>query len=199
MDMIYDWIRSLVFYMILMTMVMNMLPDKKYEKYLQLFTGAAFVLLVVSPFTDLTGLENQIAGVFERLTFQNDAKLLVREIEDADGERMNRLVENFETAVETDIRTMAENAELECLDVDVVLETDMDAGTFGTVQAVRVSVGDARDEGAESAEAAVGGEDADKVRERRVAASRAVADLKSKIGEYYGVEERNIAITLKTE
>ena len=210
-DMIYQWIRSLVFYMILMTMIMNMLPDKKYEKYLQLFTGAVFVLLVVSPFTDLTGVENRVAGAFERLTFQTDVKLLVREIEDADGERMNRLVESFETAVETDIRTMAESADLECLDVDVMLETDVDAGTFGAVQAVRVSVGDVGDKGAESVETAVDGEGAsntavvpesekmDRVRERRAAINRAVADLRSKIGEYYGIEERNIAITLKTE
>lgn len=39
MEAVYEWIRSLVFYLILMTTVLNFLPDRKYEKYLRLFTG----------------------------------------------------------------------------------------------------------------------------------------------------------------
>ena len=48
MEGIYQWIRSLVFYLILMTMLMNLLPDKKYENYLRLFTGVVFLLLFFS-------------------------------------------------------------------------------------------------------------------------------------------------------
>ena len=46
MEAVYEWIRSLVFYLILMTTVLNFLPDRKYEKYLRLFTGMVFILLV---------------------------------------------------------------------------------------------------------------------------------------------------------
>ena len=69
MEEIYGWIGSLVFYLILMTMILSLIPDKKYEKYLRLFTGMIFILLVFGPFTDLSGLEARMAGIFERLTF----------------------------------------------------------------------------------------------------------------------------------
>ena len=49
LEAVYEWIRSLVFYLILMTTVLNFLPDRKYEKYLRLFTGMVFILLVFGP------------------------------------------------------------------------------------------------------------------------------------------------------
>ena len=114
MEAVYEWIRSLVFYLILMTTVLNFLPDRKYEKYLRLFTGMVFILLVFGPLGDLTGLEERMAGAFGRITFQNDVKLLQREIADADGTRMKRLADRYRRAVETDLMTMAESAGLEC-------------------------------------------------------------------------------------
>ena len=114
MEAVYEWIRSLVFYLILMTTVLNFLPDRKYEKYLRLFTGMVFILLVFGPLGDLTGLEERMAGAFGRITFQNDVKLLQREIADADGTRMKRLADSYRRAVETDLMTMAESAGLEC-------------------------------------------------------------------------------------
>lgn len=185
----------MVFYLILMTVVINLLPDRKYEKYLRLFAGMVLVLLVFEPFADLTGVEAQVAEAFERLTFQNDAKLLKREIEDADGKRMERLVAAYEDAVENDIATMAEGVEIQCLEVDVELDTDSEGGSFGQVVAVEVRVGVA---GGGSGEAgAVEAVAAEQKRNARIAANREIADLRTKIGEYYGVEERNIVINLE--
>ena len=110
---IFEWIRGMVFYLILMTMIMNLLPDKKYEKYLQLFTGMVFLFLVFEPLAEISGLEAEVAGAFERLTFRNDAMLLQEEIEDADGKRIARLVDGYADAVETDLKTMAEGFSLE--------------------------------------------------------------------------------------
>lgn len=211
----------MVCYLILMTMILNLLPDKKYEKYLRLFTGTVFLLLVFSPYTDLTGLEAQIAGAFERLTFQNDAKLLKREIEDADGKRMERLAEEYEDAVKTDLKTMAEGISLECLDVEVFWDTDLEGGTFGKIRRVEMSVGlvkakeeavlvsgGTREHGGsgEDGETGRAGENggtgeagAETERRLRREANREISDLKKRIGEYYGLEDGNIEINLEDE
>ena len=90
--MIYEWIRSLVSFMILMTVIMNLLPDKKYEKYLRLFTGMVFLLLFFAPISNLNRIEAQMAEAFERITFRTDARLLEKEIQDTDGARMQNLI-----------------------------------------------------------------------------------------------------------
>lgn len=194
---IYEWIRSMACYLILMTMILNLLPDKKYEKYLRLFTGMVFLMLVFSPFADMTGVEAQMAGAFERMTFANDAKLLRREIEDADGKRMERLVGAYEDAVKTDLQTMAEGGVLTCLEVHVQLDGELDGGNFGKIEQVEMVVGVHRAVGSAGEDMAdvpvlAGGE-------LRQKANREISDLRKRIGEYYGVEEGNIRITLENE
>lgn len=188
---IFDWIRGMVFYLILMTMIMNLLPDKKYEKYLRLFTGMVFLFLVFEPLAEISGLEAEVAGAFERLTFQNNAMLLREEIEDADGKRMAKLVDGYADAVETDLRTMAEGISLECRDVQVQLNGDVESETFGRVQAVVMQVG-LRSAGREDVQEADSRQDRQK-------ANRDISELKKKIGEYYGLEESDIAINLEDE
>lgn len=181
---IYEWIRSLVFYLILMTMILNLLPDKKYEKYLRLYTGVVFLMLVFGPFTDLTGAEARIAGAFEQLTFQNDAKLLRREIEDADGKRMERLADGYREAVETDLRIMAEGISVECRSAEVTMETDAESAEFGRLRSVDMRIGMASGSGD---------------RDERLRVNREIGNLRKRIGEYYGLEEGKITIFLEDE
>lgn len=180
MNGIYEWVRSLVFYLILMTMILNLLPNKKYEKYLRLFTGIIFILLVFGPFADLSGVEERMAGAFERLTFQNDVKLLQKEIADTDGRRLLRLMDGYKEAVETDLRVMAEGISVECQSVEAVLETDTENSEFGKVLEVNMQVGLAGNK-----------------KEQRIQANREIGNLKKKIGEYYGLEEGKITIYLE--
>ncbi len=189
MERFTEWIRSLAFYLIFMTMLLNLLPDKKYEKYFRLFTGMLFILLVFRPFTNLTGLEEQIAGVFERITFQNDVKLLKKEIKDADGRRLSRLMDSYRKAVETDLQIMAEGYDIECLTVAAVIDMDGNGTGSGTLQSVDMRV--------RLKEGNAGGSDA--LRERRLLANREIVRLKKRIGEYYGLEEGNITIHLESE
>ena len=46
MEGLYEWIRNITYYLIFMTVVTNLLPDKKYEKYFRLFAGMVLILLV---------------------------------------------------------------------------------------------------------------------------------------------------------
>ena len=180
---IYEWIRSLVSFMILMTAIMNLLPDKKYEKYLHLFSGMVFLLLFFAPLTDLSGLEAQMAGAFERITFQTDAKLLKKEIEDADGARMQQLILQYETVLEQELRTMAESVCAECTDVEVIMETNLEQEEFGKLREVMMVF-----HPEEHAEA-----------EQMWDINRRISELRTQIGEYYGMEEGNITIIVENE
>ncbi len=164
----------MVCYLILMTMMINLIPDKKYERYLRLFAGMVFLMLLLEPFGNVTGLQEQAVEAFSRVTLQNDAKLLKREIEDADGKRMEQLLKRYREVIETELRLIAEGKGIECTRVEVLLEDDMDGGTFGRVRFVDMTLS------AEHGPADMEG-------------------LKQRIGEYYGLEECDMEIHLETE
>ncbi len=170
---IYDWIRDIIGYMVLMTAILNFLPDRKYVKYFRLFSGTLLILLVFRPAIEFTGLEEQTAGLFERITFQNDAKLLQREITDTDGKRLGALTESYKEAIETELKIIAEGTGLECTAARVTLNTAPENEGFGGISEVGLSIRAKEGHGKE------------------------IRDLKKRIGEYYGVEERKITVTLE--
>lgn len=173
MRILYEWVRSMVSFLIFATMIMNLLPDKKYENYLHLYVGCLFLIIAVSPFAELGGVEEQAAEAFSRLTFANDAKLLQKGIEDADKKRMEDLEKQYVDAIELDIRTMTEGMDVFCKEVTVMIEHDIEDGSFGQVNQVRLVL--------------TAADDAE------------IMSLKRRIQTYYGVEEGNITIHLQSE
>lgn len=200
MNGVLSWVRSIVFYLIFTTLIVNMLPDRKYEKYLRLFVGMVLVFLVFEPFADISGMEAQVAGAFERITFQNDAALLRKEIDDADGKRMERLADQYEEAIENDIMNMAGGNAVLCKEVQVVLERE-NGGEFGKILGISVELGVREAENQSSSDAAVPVDTASGEKRRLVRqnANREISELKKKIGEYYGLEESYITVNLENE
>ena len=172
MKSVYEWVQDIVFYMIFVTMAMNLLPDKKYEKYLRLFAGALFILLMAGPVTRITGLDAALAGTFEKISFGNDVRTLKEELGDADGKRIGRFYEQYRRALEADIAEMVEETPLECVSVSVQVAEDGDDA--GAIRHVKLAV-----------------------RGDRKTAGSDISEIRRKIGAYYGVEERDLEVDLE--
>ena len=58
------WLKSLIGYLLIASVVTQMMPDKKYEHYIKLFTGLLFLVLVLQPILKIGSadafLENKI-------------------------------------------------------------------------------------------------------------------------------------------
>ena len=126
MKAIENWVKDIVFYMIFVTMVMNLLPDPKYEKYLRLFAGAVMILLAFGPLARITGM-------VEKILFEDDVRTLKEELGAVDERRIAGFYERYRAAVESDIRTMAESDGLECVSVSA---RGADAGNLSHVKLV---------------------------------------------------------------
>ena len=64
-----DWIKNLVFYLILMTMLMQIIPDSDYKKYIRFFTGLVLILLLARPVFGIFHLEEDLKNLEERYEF----------------------------------------------------------------------------------------------------------------------------------
>lgn len=58
------WMENLIGYMLIVSVVMHMIPNKKYEQYVKLFTGLLLILIALQPVLKVGGfnelLENKI-------------------------------------------------------------------------------------------------------------------------------------------
>ena len=136
MEGIYEWIRNITYYLIFMTVVTNLLPDKKYEKYFRLFAGMVLILLVLKPFTGGLRLDDKLAYYFESISFQKEASELSAQLTDMEGVRLKSMVSQYEEAVENDLRTMAESSGFICRKAEAGIDGDEKKETFGHVVSV---------------------------------------------------------------
>ena len=73
MEGIYRWVSNIVYYLIFVTIITNLLPAGKYEKYLRLFAGCILILLVLQPLTGGLRLDEKINAIFRSVSFENEA------------------------------------------------------------------------------------------------------------------------------
>ncbi len=57
MEEAYTWIKNIVIYMLLNTIIMNLLGNKSYKKYVSIVSGMILVLIVISPLMKLMKLD----------------------------------------------------------------------------------------------------------------------------------------------
>lgn len=76
---VYEWIKSAAYYMVLITVFMQILPGEKYRKYIRFFAGVLLVIILLTPLCKLTGMKGDLAGLYQGKIYEED----VRRIEEA--------------------------------------------------------------------------------------------------------------------
>lgn len=138
MDALYGWVSNIVYYLILVTMITNLLPAGKYEKYLRLFAGCILILLVIQPVTDGFRLEEKISSAFKTLSFENEIGELKYDMEDMENKRLQELTGRYEAAAAEDIGRMAGNEGFTSHEVSVEIEERTDHPDFGKIKQITV-------------------------------------------------------------
>lgn len=69
-EILLEWARNIIFFMVFLSVISHLLADASYEKYIRFFAGIVLILITVSPLKG--GLDFQEkAGVSYRITCNN--------------------------------------------------------------------------------------------------------------------------------
>lgn len=77
---IYEWLKNLSGYMLLVTMVSNLLPSEDYRKYIRFFCGLILIVMLSMPLFQLFNIEKDFKEIYQSTEYEN----MVRELEEAD-------------------------------------------------------------------------------------------------------------------
>lgn len=72
MDRIFDWIKSFIYFGLFLTILMQLLPDVKYKKYVRFFAGMIFIVLVMGPVFRIFSDDNILDTAVEKLEYQQE-------------------------------------------------------------------------------------------------------------------------------
>ena len=151
---VLNWAGNILFFLVFLTVLENLLPNKKYGRYIRVFTGLVLILLIVQPVARGLNLEERLASSFEAITFQQQADDLSREIMGIEQQRLQQIMGSYEEAVESDLNAMAEEMGYVSKGAHVVNEKNVDSQAYGSVVRIEMEVMERR-EGKEEQDDAV--------------------------------------------
>lgn len=79
LESIYGWIQNVAFYLVMVTVLLHMLPDSDYKKYIRFFTGLILILLLITPVLKLFNIDYWVTDLYESKEYQNQ----IRRMEEA--------------------------------------------------------------------------------------------------------------------
>ena len=56
LDYIYQWIENIAFYLVIVVVVIQMIPDNAYKKYIRFFAGMILILMLTGPILKMFGM-----------------------------------------------------------------------------------------------------------------------------------------------
>ena len=176
-------------------MAVNLLPNKKYEKYIRLFAGMVLILLVVKPLTGSLRLEDKISRYFESISFQNEADELKNDLIGMENIRLVKVIEQYQEAVAGDLEQMAQMEGFYPVSTSVTIEGDQEKENFGQVTRISMTVSAETDPQETLVEPVKKVEIGD--RDQVVKENTSLNTLRKRIEEYYGLEGTYVEIQLE--
>ena len=116
---IYQWVRILASFYILFTVILQLIPDKKYERYIRSFMGLLLIYILAIPLLDITGNSSRIIESFFRNYAEEVSVLEQKETENLQGIYIRK---GLEEEVASQIIKKCEEAGIKTQEVVVDIE-----------------------------------------------------------------------------
>lgn len=66
MEFVYGYIRNICIFMLVITLILNIFPEKSYKKYIKLFAGLLLLLIVFNPIIKIKNSKLDIGKMIEK-------------------------------------------------------------------------------------------------------------------------------------
>ena len=65
MEYLYDWTNNIAFYMVMITMVLQLVPGHSFQKYIRFFVGLVLIFMLARPVLTLFGIAEEFEQLYQ--------------------------------------------------------------------------------------------------------------------------------------
>lgn len=141
MEGIVQWVKNITYYLLFVSLLSYLMPAGKYEKYVKLFFGAVFILLVINPLTGDLHLDTSLARAYEKIRFAQEQEEFQQRVWGIEEQQIKQIMAQYEDAVTQDIWEMAEEAGFSCISAGARIEERKEEERFGQVVEIALVLG----------------------------------------------------------
>lgn len=134
MNSVYSWVKNIVFFLLIISIVNNLVGDNSYKKYINLVTGMILIILVVSPLTNLFNINEKIDYYFAKNTFEVDTEDISKKLIKIENEQKASIVKEYKNEIEKQTGELLEKEGLYISYFQVTISEKDDV--FGTIEGI---------------------------------------------------------------
>ncbi|QHQ62775.1 stage III sporulation protein AF [Anaerocolumna sedimenticola] len=143
---IYGWVKNIVIFLVLTTIITNLLGKSSYKKYVNLITGIILVILVISPLLKLFQLDKTMDYYFTTNSLLAEAEDMNDKLVDAEDNQMSAILKEYKEQIGKQVSNLLEGENLYLTGIEVKVDEDENSSTFGNLLSLNISAGYIRNE-----------------------------------------------------
>lgn len=138
MDAIYTWVKSIVFFLLLITIVDNLVESTSYKKYINLISGMILIILVASPFFGLFDIDDKIDYYFEKNTFVSESGNISNELMEIEQAQVSTIFDEYKIEIENKTVSLLKKENLFISYFNVNINEDTSSDSFGKIEKIEL-------------------------------------------------------------
>lgn len=208
MEVINHAVKSIVIYLILITVVMNLLGNSTYKKYVGIFTGMVLIMLVITPIMTFLKADNKLNHYLDYHYWNVENKSLINEMNVAKEKQVTEVLKEYKKNVEEEITSIIMQYDFYPVSISMKMEEDANEKEFGQMRFLEIIL--SREETDHKEELLkekievdpIEKVDLGKTKKQSSVGKRSIEfletkDLKQELSKLYGIEPENINITIQ--
>lgn len=205
MDIIYTWIRNIVVYMILNTIIMNLLGNKSYKKYISIVSGMILVLIVVSPLMNYMELEDNLDYFLQANDFSIETSDFKNDLNRMEEAQSDAIFAEYEEKIKLQVESLLLEEQVNLINFDITIDKNSSNATFGEILQMDITANMEQNEEEDKEERLFIDEiDVDRISignevedEAQKPPSPMEINIKNKLADFYNIEQGNINISIQ--
>lgn len=202
---IYEWVRNIVIYLILNTIIMNLLGNSSYKKYVSIVSGMILLLIVVSPLLKLLNMDEILDYYLNSNIYQTDVSEFQNELKVMEDKQKDMVFAGFENRIREQVADILKDDGLYLYDIKVIVNRDSESDSFGAIKSLSVVAGYIEEEVIPVQMINIDrivisdkkGEDDNRKMSISNLLSPMEIQIKKRLSDFYNMEQDNINISIK--
>ena len=131
MEEIYVWIRNIIIYMILNTIVLNLLGNKSYKKYVSIVSGMILVLIVISPLIKYMELEEILDYYLKSNDFVIETSDFKSDLNRMEAKQSDLIFQEYTRKIEQQVEELLMEKGILVDTIRITVDDNPQSSTFG--------------------------------------------------------------------
>lgn len=140
MKLLLEWVQQIAVFYLFMTMIEQLLPSGSYRKYMRLYAGLVFVMLVLSPIVNLPQLGAGLTEALEEAKREMEKEHLKLEKEAGNEGRYRMVLQGYQTMIRERVQDLVSKEGFVLHEMEVVFEENAEADNFAQIYSMKIDV-----------------------------------------------------------